>query len=79
MRSSGRIVWLAASPAVLGVRVGDGRNRPLLVSDASPERLEEILRGREQVYEEAADLVLDTDELSVSATADRIEAWWNRS
>ena len=79
MRSSGRIVWLAASPAVLGVRVGDGRNRPLLVSDASPERLEEILRGREQVYESAADLVVDTDELSVSATADRIEAWWNRS
>ena len=79
MRRSGRVAWLSASPAVLGERVGDGRRRPLLASDASTERLDDILRGRAPIYEGAADFVVDTDDLTVDATADRIEVWWNRS
>ena len=79
MRRSGRVAWLSASPAVLGERVGDGRRRPLLASDASTERLDDILRRRAHIYEGAADFVVDTDDLTVDATADRIEVWWNRS
>ncbi len=79
MRTSGRVVWLGAEPAVLSARVGDGSKRPLLDVDSSEERLGEILRERTTLYAAAAHLVVDTTEITVEATVDRIEEWWNTS
>lgn len=79
MRTSGRVVWLGAEPAVLSARVGDGSQRPLLDADSSQERLGEILRERTTLYAAAAHLVVDTTEITVEATVDRIEEWWNTS
>ncbi len=79
MRTSGRVVWLGAEPAVLSARVGDGSIRPLLDVDSSEERLGEILRERTTLYAAAAHLVVDTTKITVEATVDRIEEWWNTS
>ena len=79
MRRSGRVVWLSADPSILSERVGNGAGRPLLDVDASEGALARILGDRAERYAAAADLVVDTDGLSVAQTADRIEAWWNES
>lgn len=79
MRTSGGVVWLGADPAVLSVRVGDGSGRPMLDVDSSEDRLGEILRERTTRYAAAAHLVVDTTEITVEETVDRIEEWWNIS
>lgn len=79
MSASGAVVWLRATAETLNRRVGDGSGRPLLVGGLPIERLRSILQERSAAYEAAADWIIDTDDSSAEETADRIEAWWNRS
>lgn len=66
LRSSGLIVYLAARPETLAVRVA-GSDRPLLAGAADPAaRIREILERREAAYR-AADVVIETDSLAVPA------------
>ena len=54
------VVYLHAPVDVLVKRVGDGAGRPWLQPD--PETaLRSLFAGREPVYREVADLVVDTD------------------
>ena len=73
------VVWLSAPPEVLSERIGNGTARPLLVADASPRRLGEILDARRGDYTSAAHQVVEVDRLEVEEVADRIEAAWNAS
>jgi shikimate kinase len=61
LRAHAFVVWLRASPAVLGARVGAGEGRPLLTSDG-PGTLERLARVREPSYEAVADAIVDTDD-----------------
>lgn len=67
MRDSGKVVWLRASAAVLGKRIGadpaTGRNRPPLSGDSAVAEVEDVLRGRHPLYEAAADCIVDTGDL----------------
>lgn len=76
LRAAGTVVWLRARPATLRARVGDGRARPLLSgSGLGPGRaLERLAREREPYYEDAADLVVDVDDISASEVADLVTA-----
>jgi shikimate kinase len=75
LRSRGVVVWLWASPAVLGERVGLGAGvqRPLLAGGAPPlatlERLSEL---RTPAYEAAAHLSVDTEGRTVDEVAARV-------
>jgi shikimate kinase len=74
LRAAGTVVWLRAKPATLAARVGDGKTRPLLArsglgADAALERLAE---EREVCYQEAADLVVDVDDISPADAADLV-------
>lgn len=50
--SEGLLITLMASPQTLARRVGTGFGRPLLASDASEERMRELLAKRGQAYAE---------------------------
>ena len=68
LRTSGFVVWLRASTATLGARVGDGASRPLL-RDGKLATLERLATQREPAYEGVADAVVDTDGRSIDAVA----------
>jgi shikimate kinase len=73
LRSHGVVVWLQASPAVLGARVGIGAQRPLLAGGAPPQStLERLSELRTPAYEAAAHLSVDTEGRTVDEVAVRV-------
>ena len=74
LRSAGIVVWLRASPAVLGERVGAGDDRPLLAGAGAPPlaTLARLTASREPVYEAVAHLSVDTDGCTVDEVAARV-------
>ena len=79
MKRSGLVVWLEAPAEVLAARVGGTGGRPLLEGDTSPDRFDEILAQREQVYRSAADVRIDTTTGGVEDVVSAVVAAWNRS
>ena len=81
LRDCGLVVWLRASPAVLGTRVGAGVDRPLLAGAAPAlATLERLSAQREPAYEAAADVQVDTDDRRVDEVAAAVVeeyASWN--
>ena len=71
LRRSGLVVWLRASPATLARRVMGADHRPLLGEDPL-KALTELYPGRAPLYEEVADLVVDTDERTPEEAVDQI-------
>ena len=69
--ASGIVVWLRARPETLAARVGDGVGRPLLGEDPSA-ALTHLLAVRSPLYAELADVILDVDDLTPAAVAERI-------
>jgi shikimate kinase len=75
--SSPPVVWLRARPETLTRRVGTAGDRPLLDSPLRlQERLGEILEKRAQVYDEVATHHIDTDDLTIEDTANRMVELW---
>ena len=62
---SATVVWLRATPETLAGRVGDPDGRPLLADGEPLEVLRRLADERGPSYETAADVVLDTDGLTV--------------
>jgi shikimate kinase len=82
LRACGVVVWLRASPAVLGERVGAaaGADRPLLAGSAPPATtLERLSAQREPAYEGTAHVQVDTDGRSIdevaAAVVEEFQAW----
>jgi shikimate kinase len=63
---SATVVWLRATPETLTARVGDPAGRPLLADGEPLEVLKRLAVERGPTYESAADVVLDTDGLTVA-------------
>lgn len=75
--SSPPVVWLRARPETLARRVRTAGDRPLLDSPMRlQERLGEILERRARVYDEVATHHIDTDDLTIEDTADRMVTLW---
>lgn len=65
------VVWLRARLETLLARVGSGEGRPWLQPD--PETaLRRLAEGRDPLYTEVADVVVDVDELTPEQIADRL-------
>ena len=71
LRACGLVVWLRASPAVLGARVGAGDDRPLLAATPQPPitTLERLSAQREPAYDGVAHVQVDTEGRSVDEVA----------
>lgn len=72
IKSKGLSVWLKAEPETLASRISNPASRPLL-KDRDPEAvLRDLAAIRYPVYGEA-DLVVDTDGLSITAAVNKVE------
>lgn len=77
LRESGLVVWLDAPSAVLRERVGMGEGRPLLAG-APGERLDQILRARQEAYAAAAHHRVDTAGRAPDEVAEEVVRLWRR-
>ena len=77
LRSARGVVWLDAPVTVLASRVAASSERPSLLGDARPElEIPDLARSRAPLYDECADLKLDTAALSIEEVTDAIEHFW---
>ena len=68
----GRVVYLRTSVRQQVERTRHGRGRPLLDTDDPAARLTQLMAVRAPLYEEIADLIVETDGRRVAAVADDI-------
>lgn len=71
LREAGTVVWLRAEVETLARRVGSGEGRPLLAGDPE-DALRRLYRGRREIYEELADVVVDVDHVAPDEAVERI-------
>lgn len=72
LKAAGTVVYLRASAQCLNERVGNDDNRPLLEARDRLARIQDMLRYRGPIYEECADIVIDTDSMSAEETVDAV-------
>lgn len=61
MKKNGVVIWLKASASVIYKRISKETTRPLLNDAISVEKIEHMLSTRLPLYENAADMVIETD------------------
>lgn len=71
LRNNTLLIGLTASVDVLSARAGKGNTRPLLKGGNRRERIEELLRIRQDKYNRA-NILIDTSDLTVDQVADKI-------
>ncbi|MBU1084685.1 MAG: shikimate kinase [Candidatus Omnitrophota bacterium] len=72
LKTGGVVVCLWASPEVIYERVKNEEHRPLLKVEDPLTRIKELIEKRRPFYEKA-DLHIDTTDLSLEETTDKIE------
>lgn len=72
LRELGTVVWLTAALEIFQERLSRGRNRPLLQTPDPAATIAQLLAQRQEFYEEAADLCIDTTGLDHEAVAQAI-------
>lgn len=72
MKKNGRVVLLTASPKLIYSRVKDIDDRPLLYGRKTVEGISELMEERREKYEAAADIVIQTDNKSVSTICEEL-------
>lgn len=72
LKRFGTVIYLRASAETLYERVKEDRGRPLLETEDKFGKIREMLDFRGPIYEEAADHIIDTDDLDLSHVAKEI-------
>jgi shikimate kinase len=73
LREGAIVVYLIASPEVILSRIStDSSVRPLLEKGNKATAIKELIAFRQPFYERSADIKIDTSELSIEATANKI-------
>lgn len=75
LAARGTVVWLQATVETQLQRTGPSRNRPLLRTDDPRAVLERLRAIREPLYDEIADLKIDTTGRRVRAVASTVRDW----
>ena len=79
LRTNGIIFWLQASVDVIVSRIADGTERPALTEGKSfTEEVSEVLDRRTPLYSEAAQHIVNTDNMTPEQVADSILAICNQ-
>jgi shikimate kinase len=74
LKQHGTVVYLRADIETLVERTRRDRNRPLLQTGDPRGRIEELLREREPIYRQIADVVVDTGQRAPASVARAIAA-----
>jgi shikimate dehydrogenase len=72
LRKAGKIVFLKASPETIYERVKDDDSRPLLRREDPLSKIKELMASRMEAYEDAADIVVDTDNKTIEEVVGEI-------
>ena len=82
LKSKGTVVWLTADLKVLCERIGGDPNskvmRPSLTGKNICEELKDVMAQRFSLYEEIADITVDTGKMTVDVAVDRIAEFLSR-
>lgn len=73
LKRSGTVVYLCAGIDDLLERTAKDKNRPLLQTDDPRAKLQSILTEREPIYRELADIILETNKMTVHAAVKELE------
>lgn len=65
LKKNGVVIYLKAAPDLLMKRTEKDRSRPLLQTENRMQRIEELLEIREPLYQETADIIIDTENNSI--------------
>lgn len=71
LRKNGIIVCLKASPETILRRTSNNKDRPLLQTDNPLEKIKELYAFRKPYYD-AADIIIDTDDMGLLQVAEEI-------
>jgi shikimate kinase len=78
LRENGFIIWLTAAPAVIQARLhqdrGGAPSRPSLTGGDPGAEVAAVLQSRWPLYQAAAQITVDTTDLSVTQVVDRVLA-----
>ncbi|WP_243371642.1 shikimate kinase [Geotalea sp. SG265] len=73
LASNGRFIWLKATVATIVARIATDTERPPLTDGKTfTEEVAEVLERRNPIYEQTAEIAVDTDTLTPEEIADRI-------
>lgn len=73
----GTVIYLRAKTETLEKRLAHDKARPLLAGSNLHDRIEELMRQRSGIYEQRADLIIDTDDLTFEKMYERIKEYEN--
>lgn len=73
LRTRGFVIYLRSSVEALVQRTKNDRNRPLLQTDDPEKVLRELLEKRDPLYMEVADLVVETQQVSIFRVVKQIQ------
>lgn len=79
LKRSGTIVYLCAGIDDLLERTSKDKNRPLLQTEDPRKKLQSILTQREPIYRELADIILETNKMTVHAAVKKLEELINHN
>jgi shikimate kinase len=78
LRQAGKVVWLQATPATIRARIAadpaTADRRPPLTRAGGLAEIEDVLARRAPIYQQCADLVVDTEEKTPAEVAAEIVA-----
>jgi shikimate kinase len=72
LRSLGAVVWLTAEEEVIWERISRRQNRPLLQTDDPRSTIRHLMATRYPLYQETADVTIETSELTHQEVATRV-------
>lgn len=72
LRMMGHVIYLRTSNSTIVKRLSGDTSRPLLMGENLSERVETLLASRAPIYEEAADIIIDTDDKTVDYIVNEI-------
>ncbi len=79
LKTFGHVVYLRARLETLWERIKNtADSRPLLQDKNAYEKMQNLLKERTRLYEETADLIVDTDDLALDEIVKRIAFAYNR-
>ena len=72
LKKIGKVIYLRARAESLYMRLKEDKGRPLLETDDKLKKIREMLAVRGPIYEETADIIIDTDHIDEEQTAEVI-------
>ncbi|MBI2036246.1 shikimate kinase AroL [Candidatus Microgenomates bacterium] len=72
LKKHGKLFWLSVGVNSLLKRIGNDANRPSLTGKSPKEDMEETQIQRQKLYEQAADVVIDTEKITAKEVMEEI-------